>query len=131
MRKLMLVGGLAAVGLFAVGCDSATSAAKQAEKGAKQAAVTAEKVADKAKETAKDVGDAAKEAVVKPIEAMYSKVEEKLKGLSGDTATKAKEKFEAVKKLVEEFKKSPADGMKAVQEKLTAAFDELKKMVGL
>jgi len=135
MRKLMLASGLAAVGLFAVGCDTASSAGKTATNSAGDAAKGAKEAAGKmaagAKDAAGAVGDAAKDGVVKPIEAMYEKIEAQIKGLTGDAATKAKDKFEVVKKLVEEFKKSPADGMKAVQEKLTTAFDELKKMVGL
>ena len=131
MQKLMLASGLAAVGLFAVGCDTANSATKSAASSAKAAAATAEKAADKATDMAAKAGDAAKEAVVKPVESMYEKVEEKIKGLSGDAMTKAKAKFDEVKKLVLDFKASPADGMAALKDKLTAAVAELKTMVGL
>lgn len=131
MRKLLLASGLAAVGVFAVGCDTATSGAKKAEDTAKGAAKGAQVAADKAKDAAAVAGDAAKETVVKPVEGMYEKVEEKLKAMSGDTLTKAKEQFEAVKRLVTEFKASPAEGMAAIKDKLMTAVTELKKLVGL
>ena len=93
---------------------------------------------EKGKEAAKDGADAAKAMMdkaktelVKPMEDLYPKIEEKIKGLTGETSTKATAAFAAVKKLVEEFKASPADKYKELMGGLTSKFDELKKMVGL
>jgi hypothetical protein len=69
--------------------------------------------------------------VIKPVEEALPKIEEKLKGLSGESATKAKEKFEEFKKLLEQFKTAAPDKWEALKEGLVKAYDDLKKLVGL
>src|SRR5262245_44558834 len=103
MIRTWMVGiGFAVCGLLAAGCEAANSAAKKAGEGAKEAA-------KQVKETAKEVADTAKTAVLKPIQAAMPQIEEKIKGLSGETLTKAKEKFEAFKKLLEQFQSAAPD----------------------
>jgi hypothetical protein len=118
MRRLTLLGLLAA----AVGCDAASSAARKAE---------AEKAADRAKEAAGQAGDAARENVVKPIREALPGIEAKMKTMAGDALALAKEKYEAVKRLLAEFETAPADKLKDVGERLTQAFADLKRQVGL
>ena len=79
----------------------------------------------------KEAMEVAKKKIADPIKEAYPKIEDKIKGLSGDVATKAKTKFDEVKKLVEDFLASPGDKMSELGTKLTDAFGELKKMVGL
>ena len=126
-RSLGLGLLVTACGLFALGCDNAKTAASKAQDAAK----SAEYSAQGAKEAALKAAEAAKTAVVKPIEEALPKIEEKIKGLSGDALTKAKEKYEAFKKLVEEFKSAGPDKWESLKEGLTKAFAELKTMVGL
>ena len=45
--------------------------------------------------------------------------------------TKAQEKYESVKKMVEELKSVGPDKWESLKDGLTKAFDELKKLVGL
>jgi hypothetical protein len=128
MARSLSVGLLAMTcGLFAIGCDSAKTAASKAQDAAK----SAEGAAKDAKEAAMKAAEAAKTAVVKPIEEALPKIEEKIKGLSGDAMTKAKEKYEAFKKLIAEFKAAGPEKWESLKDGLTKAFDELKKMVGL
>jgi hypothetical protein len=108
----------------AEGMEKAKAAAAKAGEAVKE-------TTEKAKEMGKEALEAAKKKVVEPIAAMYPQVEEKLKGLTGDAATKAKEKFELVKKLVKDFTDSPAESMDGVKTKLVEAVAELKKMIGL
>ena len=139
VRKLVVALGVLACGVLAIGCDSTSSAAKKAGNAASgaasQAADAAKDAAKDAKEAASDAAskaaDAAKTAIIEPIKAMMPKIEEKLKGLSGETLTKAKEKYDALKKLVEEFTAAPGDKTRDLGEKLKAAFEELKKLIGL
>jgi hypothetical protein len=146
------VGFVACVVLIS-GCDAASTAAKKAGEGAKDAAgkvkevakegaakvkevakegaAKAKEVAKEVKEEAGEVMDKAKVAIIKPIEDALPKLEEKMKGLSGDAATKAKEKFEAFKKMLEEFKTAAPDKWQSLKEGLMKAFEDLKKMIGL
>lgn len=160
IRKMAFGFGLLAAVTLAAGCDAGGRAAKKAETAAKDAKAAAEKAAGQAKEAAKDAKDAASEAgksaaeagksavdkgkemakeaadklregVVKPAADFLPKVEEKLKAMTGDTATKAKEKLEAVKKLIEEFKAAPSEKLGELKDKVIAAVKELAGMVGL
>ena len=159
MRAMIVAGGLAAVGLSVVGCDTAktpgtgSATSRTGEQKARDAGAAVGRAADKAADavgSAADktaeaankagdkiggamdaAGDAAKDNVVKPIEAEYPKVEERIKGLTGDAASTAKTKFEQVKKLVGEFRKASADGLSSAKDKLVEAFADLKKAVGL
>lgn len=98
----------------------------------------AEKLGDKIKEGAEKVGEKSKEAYekvkaefIKPIIDAYPDYETKMKGLTGDAATKAKEKYELVKKYVKEFSESPADKGEEIKVKLKEAIADLKKTLGL
>jgi len=126
-RSLGLGLLVTACGLFALGCDSAKTAASKAEDAAK----SAEGAAKGAQEAAKKAAEAAKTAVVKPIEEALPKIEEKIKGLSGDALTKAKEKYEQVKKMIAEFQAAGPEKWESLKDGLTKAFAELKTMVGL
>ena len=140
MRTTILAGGLAAAGLLTGGCEPAkptapTPATRTAEARARDAGAAvgraADQVGDAAVKAAGTAGDAAKENVVKPVEEMYPKVEDRLKGLTGDAAATAKDKYARVKTLVAEFRAASADGLAAAKDKLLAAVEELKKAVGL
>jgi hypothetical protein len=153
IRKLFFGLALAAGAGLTVGCEQAKDAGKDAKKAATDAGKTvgdkAKEGMDKAKDVVKDGADKAKEGLdkagdaikaemekaktgfLKPMEDLYPKIEEKIKGLTGDTGTKASAAFAAVKKLIEDFKAAPADKYKELMGGLTSKFDELKKMVGL
>jgi DNA anti-recombination protein RmuC len=111
--------------------EVAKQAAGEAKEVAKQAAGEAKEVAKAAKEKAKEAADAAKLAVLKPVEEALPKIEEKIKGLSGESATKAKEKFEEFKKLLEQFKSAAPEKWESLKAGLMKSFDELKKLVGI
>jgi hypothetical protein len=153
MRTWKTALGLVVCGLLIAGCDTASSGSKKVEEGAKKVAdkakelgheakedakiaaektkEVANKVAEKTKEAAKEVAEKAKTLVIKPIEEGLPKIEEKIKGLSGDAATKAKEKLADFKKLLEQFKDSAPEKWESLKEGLAKAYDELKKLVGL
>ncbi len=126
-RSLVLGLVVTACALWAVGCEGAKTASSKA----KEAAESAQESAAEAKEAAKKAADAAKVTFLKPVEDAMPKIEEKIKGLSGDTATKAQEKYEAVKKMIEELKSAGPDKWESLKDGLTKAFGELKKMVGM
>ena len=123
MRIWMTCAGFVACALLVAGCDSANKGAKKVEDGAKKAVAGVE-------ELAKEGAEAAKVAVIKPVEEALPKIEEKIKGLSGETAAKAKEKFVESKKLLEEFKSAAPGRWQSLKDGLTKSFDELKKHVG-
>jgi hypothetical protein len=133
LRKLVVVMGIVAGCGLAVGCggSSSTGGTKPSgERGTMDkikegAGAAGEKISDATKEGVAKL----KEGVVKPIIDSYPKIEEKIKTMSGDAAKAATEKFDALKKLVEEFK--TADKWEDMKEKLVKAFDDLKKSVGL
>jgi hypothetical protein len=113
-----------------MGCDS--TAAKKVEEKSKEG-VQAVKSATKegVKEAAAGGLDMAKESVVKPIQELLPKIEDKIKSMSGDAKTNAAEKLEEVKKLLEEVKAAAPAKWEALKSKLATAFDELKKLVGM
>jgi hypothetical protein len=82
--------GFLVCGLLVGGCTPTTSAVKKMEEGAKKAAGQAKEMAQEAKEGAKEAIDAAKVAVLKPMQDALPKIEEKIKGLSGESATKVR-----------------------------------------
>ena len=131
----MLSGGFVVLGLLAAGCDTANNAAtrikEDAKKEASQAKDLAKRAKEEVKEDVKEAADKARLAVIKPVEEELPKIEEKIKGLSGETATKAKEKFEQFKKLLQQFKLAAPDKWEALKDGLMKEFDELKKLVGL
>jgi hypothetical protein len=122
IRTWIVSVGFVALGLLATGCGS---------EGAKKLASEAKDVAKIAKQDVKEVVDEAKLAVIKPIEEALPKIEEKIKGLSGESATKAKEKFEEFKKSLEQFKTAAPGKWESLKEGLVKEFEELKKLVGL
>jgi gas vesicle protein len=131
VRTWVLCVGFVVLGLLAAGCDTAKNAATKVEAGAKKEASQATDLAKRAKEDVKEVADKARLAVIKPVEAELPKIEEKIKGLSGESATTAKEKFEAFKKSLEQFKSAAPDKWESLKDGLMKEFEELKKLVGL
>jgi hypothetical protein len=131
VRTWVLSVGFAVLGSLAAGCDSAKNAATRVEAGAKKEASQATDLAKRAKEDVKEAADKARLAVIKPVEEELPKIEEKIKGLSGESATQAKEKLEAFKKLLEQFKSAAPDKWESLKDGLMKEFDELKKLVGL
>jgi hypothetical protein len=135
MRAWVAGVGFVACALLVAGCDGA---AKKAEEGVKGAAGEVREVAKKAagevREVAKgtkETADAAKLAVLKPVEEALPKIEEKIKGLSGESATKAREKLEEFKKLLEQFKSAAPEKWQSLKDGLMKSFDELKKLAGM
>lgn len=126
MKKMLFALVFAAGTLFAVGCDKASSASSAAGSAGKVVADKGKEIGDKA---ASALETARKEVMDKIGDT--SKIEEKIKGLTGDAQTKAKEKWDAFKKMYEEFKAAPMDKMGELKDKLMAAFEDLKKMVNL
>jgi hypothetical protein len=131
MRTCKLSVGFVVLALLAAGCDQAKNAATKIEEKAKNEATQAADLAKRAKEDVKEAAEKAKLAVVKPIEAELPKIEDKIKELSGESATKAQEKFKEFKKLLEEFKSAAPDKWESLKDGLMKEFDELKKLVGL
>jgi hypothetical protein len=131
VRTRVLSVGLVVLGLLAAGCDTAKNAATMVEKAAKEEASQATDLAKRAKEDVKEGADKARLAVIKPVEDELPKIEEKIKGLSGESATQAKEKLEAFKKSLEQFKSAPPDKWESLKDGLMKEFEELKKLVGL
>jgi hypothetical protein len=134
--------GFVVCGLLVAGCDSANSAAKKAEEGVKKAASGAQDVAKEAagkvkevaqevKEDGKEAAAAAQLAFLKPLEEALPKIEEKIKGLSGDSAVKAKEKLEEFKKLLGQCKSAAPEKWQSLKDGLLKSFDELKKLAGV
>jgi hypothetical protein len=127
----MAAVGLVVCGLLVAGCEPASSASKKAEEGVKKAAGQAKEAAKEAKEAAKEAADAARVAFLKPIQDALPKIEEKVKGLSGETATKAKEKLADFTKLLGQLKSAAPDKWESLKDGLMKAFNELKKLVGM
>jgi hypothetical protein len=131
--------GFVACALLVAGCDNA---AKKAEEEARKAAGEVQEVARKtanevkgvakeAKEGAKGAADAAKLEVLKPVEEALPKIEEKIKGLSGESATKAQEKLKEFKELLEQCKSAAPEKWQSLKDGLMKSFDELKKLAGM
>jgi hypothetical protein len=131
VRTWVLSVGFVVLGLLASGCDTVKNAASRVEEGAKKEASKATDLAKRAKEDVKEVADKARLAVIKPVDEELPKIEEKIKELSGESATKAKEKFEAFKNSLEQFKSAPLDKWESLKDGLIKEFEELKKLVGL
>ena len=150
IRKLMMTLGVVGAGFLATGCGGGSSGApgketikdlkeKASEAGKEmkeKAAEASKEVKEKATEAGKEVkeaaakaGEAAKAAFIKPIQDALPKIEEKMKGLSGDSLAKAKVKFDEIKKLLADFDKAGPDKWESLKEGVTKAFEELKKLV--
>jgi hypothetical protein len=109
--------------LLVTACDATNKAAKKIEEGGKNAVAGV-------KELANEAAAEAKVAVIKPIEEALPKIEEKISGLSGEAATKGKEKLEEFKKLLAECKSAAPGQWQALKDKLIQSFDDLKKLAG-
>ena len=132
MSRTMLPGCLLVTcALLTAGCEQAKTKASQAGEVAKKAASEAKEAAKEAAASAKEAGEAAKNTIVKGIEDNLPKVEEKIKGLSGDAATTAKEKLEAFKKTLGEFKPAAPDKWESLKATLVQQYEDLKKLVGM
>jgi predicted butyrate kinase (DUF1464 family) len=117
LRKIVMSLAFVAGMSLVAGCDvpkSAAEKAKEAEEKAKQEA--------KAK---------LEESIVKPITDGIPKIEEKIKGLTGDTQKEATDKLAELKKSLDEFKSLDAAKMAEAKDKLLKEFEDLKKLVGL
>lgn len=113
--------------------EKAAEASKEVKEKASEAGKEVKEKASEAgkevKEAAVKAGEAAKAAFIKPIQDALPKIEEKMKGLSGDSLAKAKVKFDEIKKLLADFDKAGPDKWESLKEGVTKAFEELKKLV--
>jgi hypothetical protein len=107
--------------------EAAGEAKVLAGEAAKEAKVLAKAASNEAKELTKE----AKEVIIRPVEEALPKIEEKIKGLSGETATKAQEKFGEFKKLLEQLKTAAPERWNELKDGMIKSFEELKKLVGL
>jgi len=123
--------GFLVCALVVTGCDSTNSAAKKAEEEAKKAAGEVKDVAKGVKQSARETADEARLAFLKPVEEALPSIEKKIEGLSGESATKAKEKLEDFKKLLGQVKSASPDKWQSLRDELTKSFDELKKLAGV
>lgn len=144
---MMRLRTLAAVGTLclAVGCDaspgvkkveekakSGASAVKEATKeGVSRVKEATKEGVEEVKKAAEVVEEKARVAVIQPIQDYLPKLQEKISGLSGDAKTKAAEKLEQLKKLLEEAKTAAPEKWESLKASLAETFAELKKMVGL
>lgn len=132
MMRIWMAGVTCVIcGLLVAGCEKASNAVKKAEEGATKAADRAKEAAKEAKESAKEATDAVKAAFLKQIHESLPKIEDKIKGLPEDIATKAKAKLDEFKKLLEQLKSAAPDKWQALNDGVMKAFDELKKLVGM
>jgi hypothetical protein len=139
MRAWMASVGFVACALLVAGCDNAAKKAEEeakkvtseAKELAKKAASEVKEVTREAKEGAKGAADAAKLEVLKPVEEALPKIEEKIKGLSGESATKAQEKLGEFKKLLEQCKSAAPEKWQSLKDELMKSFEELKKLAGM
>jgi dynactin complex subunit len=111
--------------------DKAKEAADKAKEGGDKAIDKAKEAGEKIKDEAKEAKAKLEEAVVKPISDGIPKIEEKIKGMSGEKADEAKQKLADLKKSLEEFKTFDAAKMADAKDKILKSFEDLKKMVGL
>jgi hypothetical protein len=124
IRTWIATVGLAVCGLLVAGCDQSAGTSKSGGEELR-------KDLNKIKNAASEAADVAKAKVVKPIEEALPLIEDKIKGLSGEAATKAKGGFESLKKHLEEFKTAAPDKWESLKDAMVKEFDELKKLVGL
>ena len=135
IRKMLMGVGLAIALAFAVGCEKAKETASTATQKTSGAMEKGKEMAkegmEKAREMTEDAAKYAKTNFLAPIEKMFPDVEAKIKGLTGESQTKATELFTSLKKLIEDFKASPKEKFESLMEGITAKVAELKKAVGL
>ena len=129
IRKFVLGLGTCAIAFLAVGCDKAATTATQTGPSASDM----ERMKNMgAAQGANAVGAAMDPAVLtKSVEEALPKIEEKIKGLTGDKAKSASDMLANVKKLFDELKTNPKEKIKEVGAVLTTKLAELKTMVGL
>jgi hypothetical protein len=121
IRAATLAIGVAIAAVVTAGCDDKKSSAlsgveSMAEAGRKQAEVGIAK---------------GKEEFIKPVQAMIPKIEEKIKGLTGDAKATATTKLDDLKTLITDFMAATPDKLEGLKTKVTESVAELKKMVGL
>ena len=129
IRKFVLGLGACAIAVLAVGCDNKTaSVATSGPTPADMEKMRSQSMA----QGANAVGAAMDPAVLtKSVEDALPKIEEKIKGLTGDKAKSASDLLANVKKLFDELKTNPKEKIKEVGAVLTTKLAELNKMVGL
>jgi hypothetical protein len=139
-RRLVLSFGFLASVLLAAGCGSDNEAAKKVEDKAKKVGEAVHEGAKKVAEEAKDLGKravedvkagalAVKHAFTKGIEEDLPKLEEKMKSLSGASATKAKEAYAALKTKLAECKEAAPEKWESLKEGVAKDYEALKKLV--
>jgi hypothetical protein len=139
-RRLVLSFGFLASALLAAGCGSESDAAKKVGERTKQVAGAVQQGAKNVAEGAKDLGkraaeqgkegaEAVKLAFIKVIEEGLPKIQEKMKSLTGASAAKAKEAYEALKNKLEECKSAGPDKWESLKEGISKDYEALKHLV--
>jgi hypothetical protein len=125
IRAATLAIGVAIAAVLTVGCDDKKSSVlSNAPSGVESMAEAGRKQAE--------VGIAkGKEEFIKPVQAMIPKIEEKIKGLTGDAKATATTKLDDLKTLITDFMAATPDKLEGLKTKVTESVAELKKMVGL
>ncbi len=129
IRKFVLGLGACAIAFLAVGCDNKTaSVAPSGPTPGDMEKMRSQSMA----QGGNAVGAAMDPAVLtKSVEDALPKIEEKIKGLTGDNAKSASDLLANVKKMLAELKTNPKEKIKEVGALLTTKLAELKTMVGL
>ncbi len=123
IRKFVLGLGACAIAVLAVGCDNKTaSVAPSGPTPADMEKMRSQGMA----QGANAMGD-----IKKKVEDALPKIEEKIKGLTGDKAKEANDSLVSLRKTLEEFKAAPKDKLAELTATLTTKLAELNKMVGL
>src|SRR5262245_18985829 len=128
MSAKLALGLALVLGMFVVvGCEDVKKSTSQgAQNLNKQAGETLDKAketADKAKESAEKAMKEGKEAVLKPIMDSIPKIEEKIKGLTGDKLKDATAKFDDFKKMLDNFESADASKWAGMKEELIKKFE--------
>jgi hypothetical protein len=124
-RAVLSLVGLAVAAVLTAGCDDKKSS------GSVSLPTSVKSLEESGKKEAEELMAKGKAEFLKPIEAMVPKIEEKIKGLSGDAKATATTKLDELTALVKDFKAAAPDKWEGMKEKLTEKLAEIKKLVGL
>lgn len=123
IRKFVLGLGTCAIAFLAVGCDNKTaSVAPSGPTPGDMERMRSQSMA----QGANAMGD-----IKKTVEDTLPKIEEKIKGLTGEKAKEANDSLASLKKMFDEFKAAPKEKLAELTVALTAKLAALKTMVGL
>jgi hypothetical protein len=117
--------GLGVAAVLTAGCDDKKSS------GSVSLPTAVKSLEEKGKKEAEELMAKGKADFLKPVEAMIPKIEEKIKGLSGDAKSTATTKFDELTALIKDFKSAAPDKWEGMKEKLTEKLADIKKLVGL